>query len=69
MNGEIVPFPRLISDDIDLYGYRPCFLKDIDIRFNAESDIEQQRSILTYSLTSIISTLKISVDEETLSEW
>nr|XP_023016803.1 uncharacterized protein LOC111506091 [Leptinotarsa decemlineata] len=67
--GELVSFPRLIKQDIQLYRHLPCFLQDVNVRYDDGSDIQRQRSILTYSLTSIMSTLKICVNEQDLSDW
>lgn len=67
--GDLVSFPRIIPNETKLYQHRPCFLKDTNVRTGIEEDIERQRSILTYSLTSFTTSLKISLDEEQLSDW
>lgn len=68
-SGELAPFPRIIQNESKLYRYYPCLLKDTNVRFEIEEDILQQRSVLTYSLTSFTNSLKFTLDKEQLSDW
>nr|CAH7768308.1 unnamed protein product [Callosobruchus chinensis] len=65
----LVTFPRLIKSDMDMYRFKSCFLRDVNVVFNVDQDVERQKSLLTYSLASIIGSLKIDVDQSVLAEW
>ncbi|CAH1115993.1 unnamed protein product [Phaedon cochleariae] len=67
--GDLVSFPRLIKKDIEAYRHHACFLQDVNVRFDVEHELERQRSFLTYSLTSLVTSLTIDVNEEDLSDW
>ncbi|XP_072398569.1 uncharacterized protein [Diabrotica undecimpunctata] len=68
-NGEFIPFPRYIKKEMELYRYRPCFLQDVGIKFDIEGEIEKQKSFLSYSLAKSLTSLKLSVQEDMLSDW
>ncbi|KAG5876028.1 hypothetical protein JTB14_009817 [Gonioctena quinquepunctata] len=67
--GELVSFPRLIEKGIQLYRYHPCFLQDVKVVYDVEDEIRRQKSFLTYSLTSLVSSLRFAVNEQDLSDW
>nr|CAI5869670.1 unnamed protein product [Callosobruchus analis] len=65
----LVTFPRLINSDMDMYRFKSCFLRDVNVELDVDRDIERQKSLLTYSLASIASSLKIDVDQSVLAGW
>lgn len=69
LSGELITFPRIIEKDACLYLHHPCMLKDTNVRIAIGQDIEQQRSVLTYELTTYTSSVLTNVSQQQMSEW
>ncbi|CAH1955294.1 unnamed protein product [Acanthoscelides obtectus] len=68
-NVALTTFPRLIKSDMDMYRFKSCFMRDVAVHFDVEEDVKRQKSLLTYSLQSIVDSLKLDVDQSLLADW
>nr|CAI5858348.1 unnamed protein product [Callosobruchus analis] len=65
----LTTFPRLLKSDMEMYRYKSCFLKDVNLQHEVDENIKKQQSLLTYSLESLIDSFKITVEESVLEDW